>query len=577
MGADEQTSRSMGRGELIPVPLACGLLALLTLLLNLNALGAFFVGDDYDFLLRARGMDGLGDALRSTFWGEWEPAWWISWYLDFRVWELHPLGYHLSNTLLLALAVVALFGLVRETWPESPRAAWSAALLFATHPLHDEAVVYLAARGHVMATGLGLSAMWLYARQRRERGGSRASRMTLLLSALSLAALAALAKETALTLPLWAGALAWAWTDEGCPPRRTGAAVAGATGLFLIPAAGTLALRQWMVGLHSDKLTGALDDVGSVAAGALEDLPEYALLGGAPLPFGFVDAETLERFRALGWTLVAVALLIGVVPWVQALAGGRQPARALRVYLAGLCIAAVSLGPVLWAGLSLRRRYLFTPSVGIVLAAAALLHWLAGKSRRAAWAVLLLALIGGGVGTLQRNDLYRRSGAVARAMLETVRQAPLDRPPAASPRPARDVVLLTLPRAWGGDYVSGAYLLHHTDLLSALHLFGVPQPEVQYALKCYHADDYSAQAAVEGPETVRLEVSFRTRRAFEAALRRDPEQDGRGGALIASLDWVDPASRRLRYSVRLRRGFRIGRLKALYVYSDGNLELLPVE
>jgi len=576
MGENEQTPRRAGNGKTIPAPLACGLLALLTLLLNLNALGAFFVGDDYDFLLRVRGMDGLGDALRLTFWGEWEPAWWASWYLDFQVWELQPLGYHLTNTLLLALAVVALFGLVRETWPESPPAAWAAALLFATHPLHDEAVVYLAARGHVMATALGLSALWLYARLRRGRG-SRASRAALLLAALLLAALAALAKEVALTLPLWAGALAWAGADEDSPPRRAWSGAAGTTALFLVPAAATVALRHLLVGLHSDKLTAALDDAGSVVSGALEDLPGYALLGGAPLPFGFVGFETLERFRALGWVLAGVALLIGVVPLVRSLADGRQPSRALRIYVAGLWIAAVSLGPVFWAGLSLRRRYLFTPSVGIVLAGAVLLYWLAARSRRAAWVVLVLALIGGGVGTLQRNDLYRRSGAAARAMLETVRQAPLNRPPVVSRQLAREAVLLTLPRAWGGDFLSGAYLLHHTDLSSALRVFGVPQREVQYALKCYYADDYSAQVFVEGPETLRLEVSFRTRRAFEAALGRDPEQDARGSAVVAALDSADPSALRLRYSVRLRRGFRVGRRKALYAYSDGNLELLSVE
>jgi hypothetical protein len=141
-------------------PRASLLLALLVFALYAISLPAFFVGDDYDFLRKSSRMRGWADAAQMTFWGEWEPVWYLSWYLDFRTWGLNPLGYHLTNTLLLAATMMALFGLVRVLWPEAPLAAWAAALLFATHPLHDEAVIYLAARGHPLAALLGLLAMF---------------------------------------------------------------------------------------------------------------------------------------------------------------------------------------------------------------------------------------------------------------------------------------------------------------------------------------------------------------------------------------------------------------------------------
>ena len=136
------------------------------------------------------------------FWGEWEPLWHASWYLDFRTWGHNPVGYHLTNVFWLFVAVFALFWFVREAWPESALAAWSAGLLFATHPLHDEAVTYLAARGHTMAAALAIVVLALYARFRSGSHG-RLGRAALLSAALVTAFLAALAKEVALVLPAW--------------------------------------------------------------------------------------------------------------------------------------------------------------------------------------------------------------------------------------------------------------------------------------------------------------------------------------------------------------------------------------
>ena len=94
-------------------------------LLYLPSARAFFVGDDFDFLLHAQQMTGFSDAVRLAFWGEWNPAWYASWYLDYRIWGLDPLGYHLTNIFWLVVAVVALFAFVRSIWPAAPLAAFT--------------------------------------------------------------------------------------------------------------------------------------------------------------------------------------------------------------------------------------------------------------------------------------------------------------------------------------------------------------------------------------------------------------------------------------------------------------------
>ena len=81
------------------------LLGTLVLVLNANAFGAFFVGDDYDFLRIIGPMDSLAEVAKMQFWGEWEPVWYLSWYLDYQLWGLRPFGFHLTNVFWLWVSV----------------------------------------------------------------------------------------------------------------------------------------------------------------------------------------------------------------------------------------------------------------------------------------------------------------------------------------------------------------------------------------------------------------------------------------------------------------------------------------
>lgn len=551
------------------------LLALFAGLLSLIGAQGFFVGDDYDFLLKASAMGGWADAARMTFWGEWEPVLYLSWYLDYRWWHFNPLGYHLTSTLLFGAAVIGLFWLVRSVWPQAPLAAWAAALLFASHPVHDEAVLYLvAARGHLWSTALAVLTLLLYARARLH-AVTRSGRACLLAAALTLAFLAALAKETALTLAVWIGILEWSLVHKPRSAWRAFASGIGAGVLFLAAAAASMALRYQIVGFHSNKLRGISDDVGALHHRLLEELPVYTLVGAVPLPFGWLDYPTAQRFRVLGWAVLATALLGGAAAlWVTAFQRQRL-SPALSLCAIGLIIAVVSLAPVFWADLPIRRRYLYAPSVGIVLIAAGLLQGAARHFPRAVRALLaVLVVVGGGV-MVQRNLLYLRSGEVARNLIETARGSPVDHPPErASGRPPR-IALLTLPRSYGGDFLSGAYLLHESDLSSAFRLFGVAQPSIDCALRCYYAEDYHASASYETDALLRLTVSFRTQVAFDAARERNPRRDRRGRLLTAYLVSEEPESRTLTYRVALRRPFGQLPNEEILLYSDGSAYRLP--
>src|SRR5271170_5600950 len=84
----------------------------------------------------------------------------VNWWLN----GAKPIGYNVVDLLLNAAAVVLLYLVLRtllENMPHGEIIAWVAALLFAVHPIHTEAVASIANRSETLAAGL-LFAAWLF-------------------------------------------------------------------------------------------------------------------------------------------------------------------------------------------------------------------------------------------------------------------------------------------------------------------------------------------------------------------------------------------------------------------------------
>src|SRR5262245_17973382 len=131
-------------GRAIPVALAvAAFLAVSPSLLN-----GFVEWDDYINLFENRSYRGLGwKQLRwmftNTLMGHYIPVSWLTFGLDYTVWGMNPLGYHLTNCLLHAAnaALVYLVGLrllasaTSLTGATLRGAAAVTTLFFALHPL----------------------------------------------------------------------------------------------------------------------------------------------------------------------------------------------------------------------------------------------------------------------------------------------------------------------------------------------------------------------------------------------------------------------------------------------------------
>lgn len=195
--------------------------AALTFVAFLPALKNGFVDwDDYMNLLYNPDFRGLGwERLRwmftTRFTGLYQPLAWLSLSLDFLVWGLRPIGYHLTNLILHAINAILFYflcaRLLMAARPEHrervPFAAAVAALLFSIHPLRAESVVWVSERRDVLSGTLYLSALWFYLRHVESEtsitpAAGVLSRYRWYAASLASFVLALFSKATVATLPL---------------------------------------------------------------------------------------------------------------------------------------------------------------------------------------------------------------------------------------------------------------------------------------------------------------------------------------------------------------------------------------
>src|SRR3989454_58177 len=168
---------------LVPV-----LIALVTFAAFLPALQNQFVDwDDAANFLDNPHYRGLGWTHLRWMWtthlGHYIPLTWMTLGLDYLLWGMNPLGYHLTNLLLHAANAVVFFFVVRRlltlALPSPSEHGYAlavssgvAALVFAIHPLRVESVVWVTERRDVLSGLFYLLTILLYlrAREREERG-----------------------------------------------------------------------------------------------------------------------------------------------------------------------------------------------------------------------------------------------------------------------------------------------------------------------------------------------------------------------------------------------------------------------
>ena len=149
----------------------------------------------------------------------------LSYWFDITLFGMNPSAFRMHNILLYLLCLPLVYATTLELWryfrpADAASAPWTAATvtaLFALHPAHVEAVVWISGRKDVLSALFSLLALWLAVRARREHGLSAPHAATTLFALLA----AMLSKATAVAVaPVIALLWAMFWLDIPKPDRR---------------------------------------------------------------------------------------------------------------------------------------------------------------------------------------------------------------------------------------------------------------------------------------------------------------------------------------------------------------------
>jgi tetratricopeptide (TPR) repeat protein len=404
--------------------------AALALLVSINTLWNDFASDDLQQVLNNESIkkfSHLPYAFTTSVWAfltsdiaataDWNfrPLYTALFTTNYAIFGTSAWGWHLVNVLIHMGATMMVFLVINEVIARK-WTALIAASLFAVHPVHAEPVAWVSAVIDPLMALFALAAFYFYLRYRKRGDWYYA----LIAAVLFFGAL--LTKETALGLLLVIAycELSYFKDSPSLKPRAVHPAMLA--GLFALPTLIYFLMRHHAVG---SVLSGGPPR--NPLGASLATIPIVILkyLGLTVFPYGYNyqhDTALVERITSLSFIVplfALIALAVAVV-WARS----RALTFAAVWFVATLAVALVVLRQFEPAYL-VQERSLYLPSVGVCLAAALGIEWLAArqtlvthhdKAVASITAVLVIAL--GAVCFMQNRvwsdslTLYRRGVAV---------------------------------------------------------------------------------------------------------------------------------------------------------------------
>jgi tetratricopeptide (TPR) repeat protein len=204
--------RNWLNGDHQKLGLICLLIAVLIAILYLDALDNHFTNWDDGMIyqnstIRDLSWKGIKRIFAYQRANTYQPIRMLSYAVDYKFWKLNPTGYRITNILFYILTCIMVFHILkllslhlRNNAPPNShgRVAIFGALLFAAHPVHVEAVTWLAARKEVLQGFFFFLAFYLYLKGTKKEGGEKLLFLTFVLFSFLLATLS---KPSAIVFP----------------------------------------------------------------------------------------------------------------------------------------------------------------------------------------------------------------------------------------------------------------------------------------------------------------------------------------------------------------------------------------
>ncbi|MHB8834564.1 MAG: tetratricopeptide repeat protein [Candidatus Methylomirabilia bacterium] len=399
--------------------LAALALAVMIAVSYLPAIRGGFIWDDNSYLTgnpSIRSVEGL-----RSIWvtpgatPQYYPLVFTGFWVEYRLWGLHPLGYHLSNVALHIANSLLLWWVLRFL---AVPGAWLTAAVWGLHPLNVESVAWITERKNVLSGFFYLSAFLAFLRLRAdcEAAGDRSQVMPSgwrrrYLVAFGLFVCALLSKSVTATLPM-ALALVWWWKGKRIREREM-LALLPLVVIGAVYGGVTVWMEKFHVGARGEEWALSVFERVLVAGRALWF---YAGKIVWPADLTFIYPRWELQSASWGWFLFPV-LAAGTVAvlWRLRTRVGKGPLTAV-LFFAGTLLPALGffdIYPMRYTFVA--DHYTYLGSIGLIALAVALFDQsLAGRVPRAAGLAVLIPL---GLLTWNQGKIYRNAETLWRDTL----------------------------------------------------------------------------------------------------------------------------------------------------------------
>jgi tetratricopeptide (TPR) repeat protein len=282
------------------------------------------------------------------------------WAFNYAVFGGSAWGWHLLSILIHVAVTFLVFVVLREV-TDRKWLSGIAAILFAVHPVHVEAIAWASGVADALLALFALSSFYFYLRYRKE------DRLYLLALSAGLYVMALFSKETALVLPLLIAFTELFYFDGSLPLRRRLVRLSTVVGVYLAPIAVYLVARY--------RATGALFVIGParislklVIASAPSVILKYLVLLAWPSGYSIMHkAAPVESFASGAFLIPALVILLLVAGLVLA----RNRLLTFGAVWLGVCLIPSIVALVQFEQVSsVQDRYLYLASAGFCLAVA---------------------------------------------------------------------------------------------------------------------------------------------------------------------------------------------------------------
>lgn len=398
----------------------------------MNSLSGEFVYDDSLMISDNPWLKDIKHLPKILFSGAWaysdhdqvsnyyRPLAFLIYMIDYRLFGLDPWGYHLTSVLLHAGVSILVFMLasffMQNMYVRGSHEVVTASdgrmlvpllagLLFATHPIHSEPVMWISSVSDISFTLFYLLAFYVYVKGRR-------GIYSVLAPALFF--IACLGKETALTLPIMLFAY------DAVVTRDVKISLQGILSLlkryipFILVALAYFAMRTYALGGFAPAQTDRELGIYEYFTNILLVFAQY--LGKLVMPINLNAHYTFDPIHSL----ISLAGLVGVLVFLGFVAGCYLLGRKSRVAAFCMLWIPVPLLPAMYfPGLGYNvfaERYLYLPSVGFAILVSMGLPQIAavkfGRAKSMLWPALAIAgtiILLYSYGTVKRNSVWQNS------------------------------------------------------------------------------------------------------------------------------------------------------------------------